>query len=421
MKAKIGYFLPQFPGQTHIFLWRERQFLVELGIETDLVSTQPPPRALTSHVWAEEAKKNTVYLFPFAAKDFINSFIEVLKAGPAAWWQCLAVISKARDTSLSEKVRLLALVFVAGKLVGLARTKSWSHIHVHSCADSANIAMFASLLSKVSYSLTLHGPLTDYGPNQEQKWHFSTFAIVITKKLYEEVNNCLAGHLPHKIEIAPMGVELSRFHRKTAYSAWNGSDACHIFSCGRLNRCKGHADLIVAIDILRKRGFNANLQIAGEDEQGGSGYRQELEKLIEQLSLKNCVSLLGAVSEDIVNESLEKAQVFALASWHEPLGVAIMEAMAMEMPVVVTGSGGVKELVDDGIDGLLVEPEAPEQLADAIANILQNPELALSLSRESRKKIIAKFSHRRSAETLAQCLEELGKTNPPDLRAIENI
>ncbi|MEP6485734.1 glycosyltransferase family 4 protein [Microcoleus vaginatus GB2-A3] len=412
MKAKIGYFIPQFPGQTHIFFWRERQFLAELGIETDLVSTQPPPRAIASHVWAEEAQKNTVYLFPFAAKDFINSFLEVLKAGPAGWWQCLAVIAKASDTSLSQKVRLLALVFVAGKLAGLARTKGWSHIHVHSCANAASIAMFASLLSKVSYSLTLHGPLTDYGPNQEQKWHFSAFAIVITKKLYDEVNECLAGHLPQKVEIAPMGVDLSRFQRKTPYSAWNGSDACHIFSCGRLNRCKGHADLIAAIDILRKRGFNVELQIAGEDEQGGSGYRLELEKLIEQLGLKSCVSLLGAVSENTVNESLEKAQVFALASWHEPLGVAIMEAMAMEMPVVVTGSGGVKELIDDGIDGLLVEPEAPEQLADALANLLQNPELALSISQESRKKIMAKFSHGRSAETLAQCLEKLGITNP---------
>jgi glycosyltransferase involved in cell wall biosynthesis len=87
------------------------------------------------------------------------------------------------------------------------------------------------------------------------------------------VNKCLAGHLPQKVEIASMGVDLSRFHRKTPYSAWNGSDACHIFSCGRLNRCKGHADLIAAIDILRKRGFNVELQIAGEDEQGGSGYR----------------------------------------------------------------------------------------------------------------------------------------------------
>jgi glycosyltransferase involved in cell wall biosynthesis len=114
------------------------------------------------------------------------------------------------------------------------------------------------------------------------------------------------------------------------------------------------------------------------------------------------------VSEDTVNESLEKAQVFVLASWHEPLGVAIMEAMAMEMPVVVTGSGGVKELVvDDGIDGLLVEPQSPEELADAIAQVLQNPELALSLSQKSRKKIMAKFSNGLGAETLAQCLEKL--------------
>ncbi len=66
------------------------------------------------------------------------------------------------------------------------------------------------------------------------------------------MNKCLAAHLPQKVEIASMGVDLSRFHRKTPYSAWNGSDACHIFSCGRLNRCKGHADLIAAIDILRK-------------------------------------------------------------------------------------------------------------------------------------------------------------------------
>ena len=165
MKAKIGYFIPQFPGQTHIFFWRERQFLAELGIETDLVSTQLPPRAVVSHVWAEEAKKNTVYLLPFAAKDFINSFVEVLKAGPGAWWQCLAVIAKASDTSLSQKVGLFGLVFVAGKLAGLTKTKGWSHIHVHSCANTASIALFNSIITGCNYSMTLHGPTLEvYGP-----------------------------------------------------------------------------------------------------------------------------------------------------------------------------------------------------------------------------------------------------------------
>ncbi len=88
-----------------------------------------------------------------------------------------------------------------------------------------------------------------------------------------------------------------------------------------------------------------------------------------------------------------------------------MEAIAMEVPTVVTNVGGTSELVDDGADAVLVQSEKPEEMADAIAQVLQNPELALRLSQESRKKIIAKFSHGLRAETLAKCLEKLGITN----------
>ncbi|MGB3262429.1 MAG: exopolysaccharide biosynthesis GT4 family glycosyltransferase EpsE [Microcoleus sp.] len=413
MKTKIGYFIPQFPGQTHIFLWRERQFLAELGIETDLVSTQPPPRSIASHVWAEEAQKNTVYLFPFAAKDFINSFLEVLKAGPAAWWQCLAVIAKASDTSLFEKFKLLALVLVAGKLAGLTKTKGWSHIHVHSCANSANIALFNSILTGCTYSITLHGPTLEvYGSNQEQKWKNAAFGIVISQLLLNDVKKKLANFLPKQLAVAPMGVNIAEIKRSSPYKPWQEGSPCNIFACGRLNPVKGHKYLIETVELLRNRGFDVRLQIAGEDEQGGSGYHQELQKIIDDKSMSECVELLGAVSEQRIRQSLEAANVFALASLNEGVPVAVMEAMAMEVPSVVTNVGGTSELVDDGVDAVLVQSEKPEEMADAIANLLQNPELALSLSQESRKKIMAKFSHGRSAETLAQCLEKLGITNP---------
>lgn len=413
MKAKIGYFIPQFPGQTHIFLWRERQVLAELGIETDLVSTQLPPKAIVSHVWAQEAQKNTVYLSPFATKDFINSFIEVIKAGPAAWWRCLAVIAKARDTSLSEKVKLLAMVLVAGKLAGLTKTKGWSHIHVHSCANATSIALFNSILTGCTYSMTLHGPTLEvYGSNQKQKWKNAAFAIVISQLLLNDVKNKLANFLPKQLAVAPMGVNIAEMKRSSPYKPWQEGSPCKIFTCGRLNPVKGHKYLIESVELLRNRGFDVRLQIAGEDEQGGSGYRQELEKIIEDKSMSECVELLGAVSEQLIRQGLEAAHIFALASLNEGVSVAVMEAMAMEVPAVVTNVGGTSELVDDGVDAILVQSEKPEQMADAIARILQNPELAVSLSQESRQKIITKFSHRRSAETLAQCLEELAKTHP---------
>lgn len=407
MTKKIGYFIPEFPGQTHIFFWREMQVLDQLGIETDLVSTRQPPTQIMSHTWAKEAQAKTTYLFPLPKEKIINIILELIRCGPIAWYRCLKAIVEAEGLSLSGRLRLSALVLIGAELSDIAKANKWHHLHVHSCADAAHIAMFASLLSNLSYSITLHGPLTDYGPNQKQKWRWAKLAIVITKKLYEEVHQDLAGYLPPEVKIAPMGVNLSLFTRQTPYRPWDGQNAALIFSCGRLNPCKGHADLIKAIDLLQKQGINAKLAIAGEDEKGGIGYHQDLSTLIQQLNLTNSVQLLGAVSEEIVKQKLQESHIFALASWHEPLGVAIMEAMAIEIPVVVTGTGGVKELVDDGIDGILVNPESAEELAEAMKKILQNPDLALKLSQKSREKIASQFSDRVSAEVIVKMLEKM--------------
>jgi glycosyltransferase involved in cell wall biosynthesis len=291
----------------------------------------------------------------------------------------------------------------------LARVEGWTHIHVHSCADAANVAMFASILGGLTYSLSLHGPTLEvYGPNQEQKWQHAAFALVISEKLFKAVKDQLANFLPSQVSVVPMGVNLDQIKRYSPYIPWE-SGLCRLISCGRLNPVKGHKDLIETVAILRQRGFDARLQIAGEDEQGGTGYRQELEKVIQDKAMSEYVELLGAVSEAQVRAGLEAANVFALASLNEGIPVAVMEAMAMEMPVVVTDVGGTSELVDDGVDAILVQPENPEEMADAIAKVLQDKELARRLSQESRKKIVAKFHHRISAEALAGCLEELEK------------
>jgi len=410
MKLQIGYFIPEFPGQTHIFFWRERQALLELGIETDLVSTQRPPKALASHTWAEEAQKNTTYLFPFnSIQDLAKAVLEIYKAGPKAWLRCLFVIKAAKDTSVSQKLNLFGMVLIAGKLSWLAKRKGWSHVHVQSCANAANIAMFASIISGITYSLTLHGPtLEGYGSNQHQKWKYASFALIVSEPLLKVAKDKLANCLPQQIAVVPVGVNLTDIKRQTPYIPWQPDSPCIVYSCGRLNPVKGHKDLIDAVEILRQRGFDVRLRIAGEDEQGGKGYRQTLEKIIANKGLSEYVQLLGAISEQMNRKGFEDAHIFALASLNEGISVAAMEAMAMEMPVIVTDVGGMYELIDNGVDGIMVQPEQPEEMADTIARVLCNKDLALKLSQESRKKIAAKFHHRRSAEALARCLESLG-------------
>jgi len=417
MGRRIGFFIPEFPGQTHIFLWREHEALSELGIEAQFVSTAHPPRAIASHAWAEEARRRTEYLLPLGFGGALAAIVEVVRAGPRRIGRSLAAVFAAETRSPAGRLRMLAILLVAGKLVRLARRGEWSHIHVHSCADAANVASLASLLSGIPYSLTLHGPtLEGYGPNQRQKWKNAAFATVISKRLFNDIDAKLNGTKPSRIAIAPMGVDLEQIRRSRPYAPWKPGEPCRIFTCGRLNPVKGHDLLLQTVEILRRRDIDVRLQIAGEDEQGGSGYRRTLEALIAEKKLTGCVELLGAVSETRVRQGLEDAHIFVLASLNEGISVAIMEAMAMEMPVIVTDVGGNSELVDHGVDAMLVEARQPREMAVAIESVLLNDDLSRRLRQASRAKIAAKFHHRISAQAIASLLEHEENEGRPILR-----
>ncbi len=398
LTMRIGYFVPEFPGQTHIFFWRELQSLKRRGVDLVIISTRRPNSRIVSHVWSADAIKECIYLRS-VDRYLALALIEVFR-NPAGWVRCLRSIRRCAD-----KLHLFALALAAAKLSAIARRQRLSHVHVHSCADSAYVAMFSWLLARLPYSLTLHGPLNDYGQNQEMKWRHAKFAIVITKRLEREVRTTLADHLPPIVQVAPMGVDVATLKRTSSYQPWAaGNGRLRIFSCGRLHPGKGHVTLITALKELRQAGIDAEIEIAGEDAQGGTGYRKTIEALIAELRLQDVVRLRGAVSEAEVKASLERAHIFALASREEPLGVAIMEALAMEVPCVVTSTGGVPELIDDGIDGLLVPPDDPHQLAHGILSVLRKGHTAAELGQKGRRKIEQLFHSGRSADVLISAL-----------------
>lgn len=402
--SKIGYLIPEFPGQTHIFLWRERQVLSTLGIETSLVSTRRAAKSLAPHAWSVEAEALTKYLAPFSLNDAFAAAWVLAKAGPRALGRCLQVIMRADDLPFAGKMRLAALILIAAKLVRIAEAESWNHVHVHSCADSANIALLASMLAPLTYSLTLHGPtLEGYGPNQAQKWKHARWGFAVSRKLLADLRKKLPGSLPAVLGVAPMGVNMDVIKREKPYEPWTGGP-CRIFCCGRLNLIKGHVYLIETVSILKSRGFAVFLQIAGEDETGGNGYRRELVEIIRDKGLQGQIQLLGASSEQTVRQGLDNANVFALASLNEGVPVAVMEAMAMSVPIVVTDVGATSELVDHEINGLLVEAKNPIQMADAIERVLRDPELAMRMSNAAPKKVASDFNDRRSALMLAASL-----------------
>ncbi|MEP6914590.1 MAG: exopolysaccharide biosynthesis GT4 family glycosyltransferase EpsE [Acidobacteriota bacterium] len=403
---RIGYLIPEFPGQTHIFFWREIQELRQRGVDVDIISTRRPPRGIISHRWSQEAMDRTIYLSELDAAGVTQTATALLRSGPAGWTRCAASLLRADGISVAGRARLGAVALLGARLAEIGRRRGWTHLHVHSCADSAHLALFAKLLSGLSYSLTLHGNLDRFGTNHREKWRHAEFAVVVNHVLLDEVNTTLAGALPAAVVVAPMGVDTERCRRQTPYAPWRGEGPLRIVSCGRLNPVKGHADLIAAVQQLRSEGLDARLEILGQDDQGGTGYRHDLEALIARGALQGVVVLRGALSEEGVFAALEGAHLFALASLWEAVGVATVEAMAMSVPSVVTGVGGVPELISDGVDGLLIPPQNPAALAAALGRVARNPDLAQRLAAAGRDKVEREFHSGRSAAAIASLLAE---------------
>lgn len=144
-------------------------------------------------------------------------------------------------------------------------------------------------------------------------------------------------------------------------------DSIKIIHIGRFDPAKNHELLIDAIAIVLKNVRNLKVQLVGEGE-----YRARLMKKAIKSNLGNHVDFLG-VRKD-TRELLADSDIFVLSSIAEGFGLVLVEAMALGLPIVSTDVGAVKEVVRDGVNGILVEPNSPRALANAMETLIKDKE-----------------------------------------------
>jgi glycosyltransferase involved in cell wall biosynthesis len=152
---------------------------------------------------------------------------------------------------------------------------------------------------------------------------------------------------------------------------------------------KGYEFALVAISRLRRAGISIRYRIFGA--LGDENERLQLLAAIRDLGLEDCVEVCGPCSRTEVREALRSTDVFLLASVSEGLSTATLEAMAMEVPVVVTDTGGMREAVTDGVEGLVVPSRDPEALAQALATLADDVVLRRELGVKGRVRVITDF------------------------------
>ena len=143
---------------------------------------------------------------------------------------------------------------------------------------------------------------------------------------------------------------------------------------------------------------------------GDGPMRPEIERLIRELDLDDCVVLTGSRSD--VPDVLRAFDVFVLSSYTvECFPMALLEAMAAGRPAVCTAVGGVPEMIEEAVTGYLVPPRDPDALADRLVRILSDSELAHRMGRAARARVEALFSLRANVAATEHALDELVRTD----------
>ncbi|HEX4054943.1 MAG TPA: glycosyltransferase family 4 protein [Tepidisphaeraceae bacterium] len=211
----------------------------------------------------------------------------------------------------------------------------------------------------------------------QQMIHHAARRIVVPSPSVAEAARKWAAVPPEKIEIVPNAVELAEFSLLRRNPPGN-----RVGFIGRLDPVKRIEDLIAAISLLKG---NVSLDIFGEGPE-----RRKIESLIDGLDLHHPVDLHGAVGGPA--EALAGIDVLVLPSDAEGFGLVLIEAMAAGVPVIGTNVPGIRDVIRDGENGLLVPPRNPQALANAIEKVLSDPSLHEKLSAGGRASVQGRFT-----------------------------
>lgn len=173
-----------------------------------------------------------------------------------------------------------------------------------------------------------------------------------------------------------------------------------IASTGRLVNWKRMDILIEALPLLKVKRFKVMVCGAGED-------KSRLLALSRTLGVDDRIIWAGRIPHQQLPRYLSLATLYVQPSVSESFGISLCEAMAMGLPVVATASGGVPELIDDKVSGLLVSPMDVKGLAQNIGILLADREIRLSLGKEGRRKVEQMFTWEKVAERVVEGYREV--------------
>jgi glycosyltransferase involved in cell wall biosynthesis len=400
-RRRVAYVVSRFPALTETFILEEVRDLRARGFDVDVLPLFGARGGEVHAAWPElrTATHGHRTLSLEMAAALVDGLAHHARPLAGAWAEALARTAPSRKLAVRAPVVLLKAALLARRLEAMGV----AHVHAHWATHPALAAWAIQRLTGIGYSFTAHAhDLYVDRAMLREKVLGARFVVTISEFNRRLIERECGAEAAARVHVIRCGVDLAAFAAGQRRAA-AGPPA---FVCvAGLRPYKGHAVLLDAVSLLRTRGVDLRVVLVGDGELRGA-----LEDRIAREGLADRVALRGALPHEEIPAALAGATAMVLPSvtardgQMEGIPVALMEAMAAGVPVISTRLSGIPELVRDGETGLLVPERDAAALADAMARLAADRDLAARLADGGRRLVARDYDGRRNVERLAALL-----------------
>lgn len=394
-KLRVAYLTGEFPRATDTFIQREIAALRSQGHEVHTFAVRRPG---TEHLVGPEQREGqatTSYLLELAKTgQGPAAHLKLLVKSPKRYAQGLKLAWVTRRPGAKGGLYQLFYFAEAAVLATEMKEREIDHLHNHFGDSSCSVAMLASELAGIPFSFTLHGAAIFFEAHTwrlDEKLRRAAFCSCISYFARSQAA-VFAPETIDDIHIVHCGVEPDRMT-----PVHHNGAATKLLFVGRMADAKGVIHLFDAMAELKDRTPNLRLTMVGDGPDRGRFEREAKKRNVNQQ-----IDFVGSKSQQEVAALLADHEIFVLPSYAEGLPVVLMEALGSGLAAISTNVGGVSELIEDGVTGLLARPGNAEDLVNHIEKLVNDPGLRQKLGESGRAKVLAEFDSSIEAAKLSQ-------------------
>jgi colanic acid/amylovoran biosynthesis glycosyltransferase len=399
---KLAYLLSEYPTLIHTYLLREVRELRALGWEIQTVSIRRPGPPTSSLSSAEnEELASTWYVLSSSAWEFLRAHVSTVLRRPLRYFTGLR--TAWRFGRYHPRSAALAMGYFAEAILVGYRLHKAGFTHVHS-VYTTTVGLILARVFPIEISITIHGSdefIDPEGFRMEEKIRAALFISAISYFGKSQIMRWSSPQDWSKIEVTPLGIDTEGW---AAAPLRENPAVFNVITVGRLVPVKGYSLLLEAMAILVAQGRHTRLTFVGDGPD-----RSRLEKRAEQLEITDHVVFAGWKGQNELLEFYRGSDLCVLSSFAEGVPVVLMEAMALGVPCVAPRITGIPELVRHGIEGILVTPANVEELAAAIAEMIDKPDVRRSMAGASRERIAKNYDLRKNVARLSKFFMQYGQ------------